>query len=163
VSTERLHDYATTVTWVGPEAGSTKTYAGYSREHAIAFEGKDVVLRASADAAFRGDKTLVNPEELLLAALSSCHMLSYLAFCALEGIEVLAYVDRARGLMSETGGAGQFVSVTLEPQVVIARRADFERAVALHGPAHEACFIANSVNFPVMHRPVTTAATSAIN
>jgi organic hydroperoxide reductase OsmC/OhrA len=155
---ERLHDYTATVTWTGAGAGSTKTYAGYSREHTIAFDGKDVVLRGSADPVFRGDAALVNPEEMLVAALSTCHLLSYLAFCALEGIEIVSYADRAQGLMSETGGAGRFVSVTLEPRVVVAHAPQIERAHALHGVAHEACFIANSVNFPVLHRPQTTAA-----
>jgi organic hydroperoxide reductase OsmC/OhrA len=155
---ERLHDYAATVSWVGASAGSTKTYAGYSRDHTIGFDGKDVVLRGSADAAFRGDTALINPEEMLVAALSTCHLLSYLAFCALEGIEILSYSDHAQGLMSETGGSGSFVSVTLEPRVVVAHARDIDRAHALHGTAHEACFIANSVNFPVLHRPQVTAA-----
>jgi organic hydroperoxide reductase OsmC/OhrA len=159
---ERLHDYAATVTWTGPAGGATTTYAGYSREHTIAFEGKESALRGSADRAFRGDAALVNPEELLLAALSACHMLNYLAHCSLEGIEVLSYVDRARGVMSERGGAGRFVSVTLEPAVEIARAADLERASALHGPAHDGCFIANSMNFPVVHRPVMRVAASEV-
>jgi organic hydroperoxide reductase OsmC/OhrA len=158
VPTERLHDYAATVTWAGPAAGSTKTYAGYSREHTIAFEGKKAELRGSADQAFGGDAALVNPEELLLAALSACHMLNYLAFCARSGIEVLSYVDRAHGVMNEVGGSGRFVSVTLEPVVVIARSIDLDRARALHGQASDSCFIANSVNFPIMHRPATSVA-----
>jgi organic hydroperoxide reductase OsmC/OhrA len=161
MAVERLHDYATTVTWIGPEAGSTKTYAGYSREHTIAFEGKTTTLQGSADPAFRGDGSLVNPEELLLAALSTCHMLSYLAYCALEGIEIVSYVDRARGMMSETGGAGRFVSVVLEPRVTVARREEVDRARALHGAAHEACFVANSMNFPVLHKPVVGVASPA--
>jgi organic hydroperoxide reductase OsmC/OhrA len=153
----RLHRYAATVTWAGPSAGSTETYAGYSREHTIVFEGKDVVLRASSDKMFRGDPKLPNPEELLVASLSSCHMLSYLASCALEGIEIVSYLDRARGVMSEVGGAGHFVSVELGPQVVIARASELERARALHQRAHETCFIANSVNFPVTYEPVVNA------
>jgi organic hydroperoxide reductase OsmC/OhrA len=159
---ERLHDYAATVTWTGPEAGSTKTYAGYSREHEIAFDGKDAVLRGSADGSFRGDASLVNPEELLVASLSACHMLSYLAVCALEGIEIVSYVDRARGQMAEVGGAGRFVSVTLEPRVTIARAADRDRAIALHANAHEVCFIANSVNFPVTLEPETIVTESSV-
>jgi organic hydroperoxide reductase OsmC/OhrA len=153
----RLHDYAATVAWIGPQAGSTKTYAGYSREYEVAFEGK-AALRGSADRSFRGDPALVNPEEMLVASLSACHMLSYLAVCALQGIEIVSYVDRARGQMSETSGAGHFVSVTLVPHVVIARAADLERAEAAHAAAHESCFIANSVNFPVTHEAVTTVA-----
>jgi organic hydroperoxide reductase OsmC/OhrA len=154
---ERLHDYAATVSWIGPKAGSTKTYAGYSREHEVAFEGK-AALRGSADGSFRGDPSLVNPEEMLVASLSACHMLSYLAVCSFQGIEIVSYVDRARGHMSETSGAGRFVSVTLAPHVVVARAADRERAEAAHATAHQVCFIANSVNFPVTHEAVTTVA-----
>jgi organic hydroperoxide reductase OsmC/OhrA len=160
---ERFHDYATSLAWIGSAAGSTKTYAGYSREYTLAIEGKDVVLRGSADPIFRGDATLLNPEELLVASLSSCHMLSYLAFCALEGIEIVSYADRARGLMQETGGAGRFVSVTLRPEVVVARRMELDRARALHVTAHEACFIANSMNFPVLHEPLMSAASPGGN
>lgn len=159
---ERRHEYATTVTWSRSEGSSTKTYAGYSREHTIGFANKEIVLRTSADRAFRGNPALVNPEELLLAALSSCHLLSYLAYCSLAGIEIVSYLDCAHGVMSETGGAGRFVSVTLEPQVVVTRFEDLERAAALHREAHEACFIANSMNFPVVHHPVTTALGEAV-
>jgi organic hydroperoxide reductase OsmC/OhrA len=156
VAAERIHEYGATIRW----AGSTKTYAGYSREHEIAVDGYANVLRASADAAFRGDPSRLNPEQLLVASLSSCHMLSYLACCALAGVEVLAYVDRARGAMSETAGAGRFVSVVLAPEVTLARAEDVERATALHGAAHEACFIANSVSFAVRHEPVTIVASA---
>jgi organic hydroperoxide reductase OsmC/OhrA len=149
----REHTYAARVTWIGPTAGSTATYAGYSREHTIAFEPTSVALQASADKAFRGDPALPNPEGLLLASLASCHMLSYLAVCALARIEVLAYVDRAHGTMSETAGSGKFVAVTLAPEVTLAREEDRSRALALHDDAHAACFISNSVNFPVHHEP----------
>jgi organic hydroperoxide reductase OsmC/OhrA len=162
MAVERIHDYTATVSWIGAHAGATSTYAGYSREHTIAFDGKPT-LRGSADPTFRGDGSLVNPEELLLAALSSCHMLSYLAFCGLEGIEIVSYVDRAHGMMSETGGSGRFVSVVLEPKVVVARREHVDRARALHGAAHEACFVANSMNFPVLHKPSVSVAVANAN
>jgi organic hydroperoxide reductase OsmC/OhrA len=154
----REHAYAVRAFWIGPAAGSTATYAGYSREHTVAFEGKSVALQASADPAFRGDGALPNPEELLLAALASCHLLSYLALCALAGIEVLAYEDRARGTMSESAGSGRFVEVTLYPAVTLAHEKDRARATALHADAHAACFIANSVNFPVRHEPTIAVA-----
>jgi organic hydroperoxide reductase OsmC/OhrA len=150
----RTHRYAASVSWSGPAGGSTKTYAGYSREHALTFDGKEAVVRGSADPAFRGDPALLNPEELLVASLAACHLLSYLAVCALEGIEILSYVDNADGRMTETSGEGRFVEVTLRPEVRIAREADRSRALALHDRARAACFIANSVNFPVHHEPV---------
>jgi organic hydroperoxide reductase OsmC/OhrA len=149
----RDHRYGVTVTWVGPATGSTTTYAGYSREHAISFEGKDTFLHGSSDPVFRGDRSLINPEELLVASLAACHMLAYLALCAHARIEILSYVDRAHGEMRETGGAGRFVSVTLLPDVRIAHEADRLQAVSLHDRAREDCFIANSVNFPVYHEP----------
>ena len=153
MSPERAHEYATVVTWSGPAAGSTKTYAAYSREHTIVFTGKDVVLRGSSDPAFRGDVTALNPEELLVASLCACHLLAYLALCARDGIEILSYIDRASGVMSERAGAGRFVSVLLKPEVTIAREDDRSKAIALHDRAHAECFIANSVNFPVRHEP----------
>ncbi len=150
----REHAYGAHVLWIGAAAGSTATYAGYSREHTVRFEGKAVAWQSSADPAFRGDAALPNPEELLVASLASCHLLSYLAFCALEGIEVLAYEDRATGTMTETRGTGSFVAATLHPEVTIAREEQRARALALHDPAHRSCFIANSVNFPVRYEPV---------
>jgi organic hydroperoxide reductase OsmC/OhrA len=110
------------------------------------------VILGSADPLFRGDARMYNPEELLVAALASCHLLAYLALCAREGIAVVAYVDAATGTMSERGGVGHFTNVTLYPRVTIADdRVD--RAHALHAIAHEECFIANSVNFPVLFEP----------
>ncbi len=149
----REHAYVASVIWIGPAAGSTTSYASYSREHTVLFASKAVGLQASADPAFRGNAALPNPEELLVASLASCHMLSYLAHCALAGIEVLAYEDAAHGSMAESGGSGRFVAVTLRPQVTIAWEVDRARALALHHDAHTSCFIANSVNFPVRHEP----------
>ncbi len=152
----RAHGYAVDVTWTGAHAGPTRTYAGYSRTHEIAIAGKPVIA-GSADPLFRGDAALHNPEELLVAALASCHLLAYLALCAREGIAVVAYVDAAKGTMSERGGAGRFTNVTLSPHVTIASdRA--ERARELHESAHAECFIANSVNFPVLVEPTIVCA-----
>jgi len=150
---EREHHYAATVRWIGPQAGSTTTYAGYSRRHTVSFEGKNVELSGSADAAFRGEADLVNPEELLLASLAACHMLAYLALCARNGIEVVSYVDRSAGTMSERGGVGRFVSARLAPVVRVSRPEDIANAVSLHERAHAECFIANSVNFPDVCAP----------
>ena len=113
--------------------------------------GKPALL-GSADPAFRGDASLHNPEELLLAALSSCHMLSFLALCVRARIPVVAYTDSASGTMSEKAPHRMgFTEVVLCPRVVIAKGADAGKAKALHEQAHQLCFIANSVNFPVRH------------
>jgi len=152
----RSHGYEVKVAWTGAAAGPTRTYAGYSREHTIAC-GNKPAFAASADRAFRGNPELPNPEELLVAALSSCHLLSYLAVCALEEIAVVSYEDEASGTMLETGGAGRFSRVTLRPRVTI-EGDRIERALELHDVAHESCFIANSMNFPVECEPVVTRA-----
>lgn len=147
----REHSYLVATTWTGASDGPTRDYKGYSRTYRQDF-GDKLTLTGSADPTFLGDAGLVNPEELLVAALSSCHMLSYLAWCALEGVEVVAYEDSAEGLMAEQRGAGEFKRVTLHPRVTVAPGTDMAKAEALHKKAHEVCFIARSVNFPVEHK-----------
>ncbi len=147
----REHSYRAEVVWTGAAHGPAKTYAGYSRDYTIFFEGK-AALAGSADPAFRGSAGRYNPEELLLGALAACHMLAYLALCSREGIAVVAYRDEATGTMSERGGAGRFTHVRLAPQVSV-DDARIARALELHDVAREECFIANSVNFPVEHEP----------
>ena len=146
---QREHSYRANVVWTGAAQGPTKTYAGYSRDYTIHFDGKPE-MGGSADPAFRGSAARYNPEELLLAALAACHMLAYLALCAREGIAVVAYRDDAIGTMSERAGAGRFTSVRLAPVVTVDDER-LERARELHDLAREECFIANSVNFPVEH------------
>lgn len=150
------HHYRTNLTWTGAAAGF-QSYEDYDRTHQIAAPGKPV-LTTSSDPAFLGLPQLWNPEDMLVAALSSCHMLSYLACCARARIEVISYTDEAEGTMLEDGkGGGYFKEVVLTPRVVIADAAKLEHATRLHGTAHKVCFIANSVNFEVAHRPVVTA------
>ena len=151
------HRYEVRVAWTGNLGAGTTSYGGYGREHRIDVDGKPPLL-GSSDPAFRGDASRYNPEELLVAALSACHLLWYLHLCADAGIDVAAYEDRASGELDvarETGG--RFVSVTLRPRVRIRAGAP-ERAAALHDEAHRRCFIANSVNFPVRHEPVVERA-----
>jgi organic hydroperoxide reductase OsmC/OhrA len=152
-----MHHYKIDTTWTGNKGEGTKTYRGYERSHTIAAPGKPVI-EGSSDPAFRGDASRYNPEELLVAALSTCHMLSYLHVCAVAGIIVVAYTDQATGTMMETpDGSGHFTEVTLFPQVVITDAARIGEANELHHRAHALCFIANSCNFPVHHQPVCTA------
>jgi organic hydroperoxide reductase OsmC/OhrA len=143
------HVYQTDLVWTGNLGEGTKTYTGYSRAHEISIQGKPVIV-GSSDPHFRGDSSRYNPEELLLAALSACHMLSYLHQCAVAKIVVVDYRDSATGKMVETpDGGGHFTEVTLNPRVVVSRESNVETAEALHHKAHELCFIAKSVNFPV--------------
>lgn len=157
----RDHGYRLRVVWTGAAAGPTRDYKGYSREYRVEIAGKPV-LAASADAAFLGDPSLYNPEDLLLAALSGCHLLTYLALCVRAGIQVVAYEDDAAGTMVLEGGGGRFTEVTLRPRVVIAAAEDLERARALHAKAHGDCFIANSVKFPVRHHAEVIAEPGSI-
>lgn len=145
----RQHAYDVTVRW----SGETTDYRGYSRTHEVSAAGKPS-FEGSADPHFRGDASQWNPEELLVASLSQCHMLSYLAVCALGGVRVTGYQDTASGVMEEVrGSGGRFTEVVLHPVVTVAEEAMVEKAVELHRSAHQHCFIANSVNFPVRHEP----------
>lgn len=151
----QAHHFAARLEWTGAAAGPTVDYAGYSREWTLTVAGKPA-LYGSADPAFRGDAALYNPEDLLVAALSSCHLLSYLALCARSGIAVVSYTDEAVGVMEAKDGAIRFTDVLLRPRVTV--NGSLEKAQRLHAQAHAECFIANSVNFPVRHEAVVTAA-----
>lgn len=149
----KQHTYTLTTQWTGNTGTGTSAYRAYERAHEIQKEGKPEIL-LSSDPSFRGDKTKYNPEELLLASLSSCHMLWYLHLCSEAGVVVVDYVDRASGIMEETeNGSGRFVEVTLHPTVTVTDASMIEKANALHHKANEFCFIANSVNFVVKHKP----------
>jgi organic hydroperoxide reductase OsmC/OhrA len=151
------HDYAATLVWTGARNGPTSSYQSYSREHEFQC-GDKPPIRASADPHFRGDPALYNPEELLVASLSSCHLLSYLAECARAGVHVVGYEDHASGVMTMRDGRLRFTEVTLRPRVTVAPGTDLDRARELHHPAHDDCYIANSVNFPVRHEPTIVVA-----
>jgi len=115
-------------------------------------------IPGSSDPSFRGDKTRYNPEELLVASLSSCHLLWYLHLCAVNHITVLEYRDSAEGVMRENqDGSGEFIGVTLKPQVRIAEANKTAEADDLHHQAHLRCFISRSVNFPVKISAAVTA------
>ena len=147
------HRYALTVRWTGNLGAGTSTYRGYSRDHDVEIPGLPV-LRGSADPTFHGDRQRYNPEQLLLAALSQCHMLSFLHVAVKRGVVVTAYEDRAEGLMrTNRDGSGQFESVTLKPRVTVAESAAPDLLEELHVEANKVCFIARSVNFPVLHEP----------
>lgn len=148
------HHYACHLVWTGAARGGTKRYDGYSREFRVDIDGKPS-LPGSADAVFLGDPALHTPEDLLVAALSSCHFLSYAALCARHKIELVTYEDAASGTMQKVGDVIRFTEVILRPKATIAA-GDVEAALALHHKAHEQCFIACSVNFEVRHEAVVT-------
>lgn len=153
----RTHHYASTIVWTGNQGEGTTRYDAYERSHTLSIIGKQDI-NCSSDTPFRGDATKHNPEDMLLASLSSCHMLWYLHLCADAGIVVTAYTDKAEATMlqTETGG-GHFTEAILHPQVIIKNAAQIDLANRLHDEAHSKCFIANSVNFPVKHLPNCTS------
>jgi organic hydroperoxide reductase OsmC/OhrA len=143
------HTYEVRVDWIGNDGDGTKSYKGYRRDHIITSEGKPQI-QGSSDPSFRGDRSRYNPEELLVASLSSCHMLWYLHLCSVNHLTVLDYRDTASGVMEEgDDGSGQFIRVVLRPKVKVSAGADQANALALHSEAHRLCFIARSVRFPI--------------
>lgn len=146
------HHYAMNLVWTGNRGTGTSSYRAYGRDHLISAEGKPDI-DGSSDRVFHGDPERWNPEELLLAALSQCHMLSYLHVATLHGVVVEEYTDSATGTMEQTAnGGGHFTSATLRPVVTISA-GDPAVALAIHHEASEKCFIAASVSFPVGHEP----------
>ena len=155
------HHYSAALTWNGNRGDGTSRYEDYGRGFTVSVDGK-CTLQGSADPAFRGDASLLNPEDLLLIAISSCHMLSYLALCARNRISVLAYDDDATARMElSADGGGRFTSATLHPRVIVQDAAHLDKALDLHERAHALCFIANSCNFPIVHDATVTAAGNA--
>jgi organic hydroperoxide reductase OsmC/OhrA len=145
-----MHQYQVRTRWTGNLGIGTAGYGAYERTHEIEAAGKPP-LPCSSDPSYRGDPTRYNPEELLVASLSACHMLWYLHLCADAGVVVTSYQDDALGSMATTPeGGGRFTEVLLRPRVALAA-GDVATARALHAEAHRLCFIANSVNFPVRH------------
>jgi organic hydroperoxide reductase OsmC/OhrA len=147
------HQYKINLKWTGNTGSGTSAYDAYSRDHTISAEGHTEVL-GSSDSIFRGDASKYNPEQTFLASISACHMLWYLHFCADNGVVVLEYSDEPKGMLSlEKNGSGSFTEVTLYPRIRVKEASMIEKAKKLHENANEYCFIANSLNFPVNHRP----------
>jgi organic hydroperoxide reductase OsmC/OhrA len=152
------HTYQLTTTWTGNRGLSTTGYRDYDRSVTVEVIGKPVLL-GSADKPFRGDAARWNPEDLLLAALSQCHLLSYLHACVTRRVVVTGYTDRASGVIVLDGrGGGAFREAVLRPLVVVTEASMTEAAREAHVLAHGWCFIANSVNFPIRVEPTVEPA-----
>ena len=150
----RTHRYTLALDWTGNRGSGTSSYRAYDRSHQLTAPGKPVIS-GSSDPAFRGDAAAWNPEELLLASLSACHQLWFLHLASEAGLIVTAYHDDPTGEMAESAdGGGQFTRVTLRPRVTVDGGVDSATLAALHHRAHDLCFIARSVNFPVLCEPV---------
>lgn len=143
------HDFTSEIVWTGNRGEGTRRYRGYDRTWDVAVPGK-AVIHCSNDPALGGDPAKMNPEDLLLSALSACHMLWYLHYASDAGIVVTGYLDRPLGRGEVlASGAGRFVAAELRPEITLAPGTDLAAADAIHGRIHEVCFIARSVNFPV--------------
>jgi len=150
----KQHSYTSQIVWTGNNGTGTDHYKNYERSHTIKVTNKPII-EGSSDPAFRGDSAKYNPEDLLLSAVSSCHMLWYLHLCTTQHIIVEEYIDNAEGIMlEEHDGKGYFTQVTLRPVVIVKTEDMVEKAIELHNKANEYCFIANSVNFPIRHCPI---------
>jgi organic hydroperoxide reductase OsmC/OhrA len=150
---EKEHYYQVTTVWHGNKGSGTSSVRDYDRSHTVTISNKPELF-LTTDNAQVGDKNKLNPEDLLVSAISSCHMLSYLYVCALEGIVVTSYHDKATGVMIERlEGGGKFKEVNLNPVVTVAQQSMVQKAIELHHKAHEICYIANSVNFEVKNTP----------
>lgn len=151
------HHYALDLAWQGNRGTGTSGYRDYGREVLLRAAGKPD-LEGSADPTFRGDATRWNPEELLVAALAQCHLLSYLHSAVNHGVVVTSYDDSPVGTMAQAGQGGHFTEVLLRPRVTVADASMVDAAREIHGEASRNCFIAASVNFPVRHEPVVGVA-----
>ena len=150
------HAYTATITWTGNQGAGTTDYKAYTRDYDIVCDGKPVI-KGSADPGYLGDAARHNPEDMLLASLSACHMLWYLHLCAASKVVVTEYEDRAEGVMeTNPDGSGSFTSATLKPRITITPESDAATAKALHEKANALCFIARSVNFPIAHEAEIT-------
>jgi organic hydroperoxide reductase OsmC/OhrA len=148
------HEFRCRLEWTGARQGPTTSYRSYSRQYQVLVAGKPPLI-GSAAPPFLGDGGLHNPEDLLVAALSACHFLSYAAECARLGVHLVDYSDEAWGVMAfdPERQVLAFREVVLRPRATVAAGSDLQLAHRLHERAHHQCFIASSVNFPVRNEP----------
>jgi len=140
------HSYATTLHWTG----LTDDYDSNGRQHDVTMA--TTTLAVSADSAFLGDGTLPNPEQLVVAAASSCQLLSFLAVAARSGVRVVEYEDHAEGVMPEDQSPMRLTRIVLRPRIIV-EGATVERVERLLHKAHQQCYIANSLTTEVVLEP----------
>ncbi len=145
-----VHHYHSRLDWSGSTA---EGYEAYDRTHRVSCPPAGAELALSSDPAFLGNPDLLNPEQLLLAAASSCQMLSFLAYAARARIDVVSYVDEADAVMPEDDKPVRITEIVLRPRIVVAGDADEERVRHFIDRAHEACFIANSLKSEITIEP----------
>lgn len=147
------HEFPARVVWTGNLGRGTTNYHAYQRTWSVATPGKSEI-QCSNDPLLGGDPALHNPEDLLIATVSACHMLWYLHLASKAKIIVTSYVDDPVGIgETEANGTGRFVRAVLRPRIDVVEGADLAKAEALHHDVHRYCFIARSVNFPITYEP----------
>jgi organic hydroperoxide reductase OsmC/OhrA len=162
----REHHFSTRVRWTGAQEADPRDplvpqpgaggVSRYTRDMQVEPAGKPVIL-GSSSRAFKGDDARYNPEDLLLASLGECHVLTYLALAGKEKIRLLALEVDVNGVLALVDGKMRFREATIVARTRVANAADSERAHALHDAAHADCFMSNSVNFPIrVQRTVST-------
>ena len=145
------HRYTTTCSWKGSTGVG---YEAYDRNHRVTAPPASAELELASDPAFRGDPARLNPEQLLVAAASSCQLLSFLAVAARARIDVLAYEDEADGVMPEDDRPMRITRITLRPRIDVAAGPSDERVAHLVEVAHRECFIANSLRTEIAVEPL---------
>lgn len=149
-----MSEHSATVTW--RRTSESFGYDAYNRDHTWSFDG-GVQVRASAAPAYRGDLDCVDPEEALVAAISGCHMLTFLAIASRKRLVVDAYEDHATGFLEKNASGKLAVTrVVLRPLVQFGgtMTPSHDDVVRLHEQAHDGCIIANSVLTTVTIEPV---------
>ena len=146
----QIHNYASRLEWSGATADG---YEHYDRRHIVSAPPSPARLQLSSDAVFRGDPELVNPEQLLVIAASSCQLLSFLAIAARARINVVAYTDEADAVMPEDDKPMRITRITLRPRIVVDGTVEEPRVRRYVELAHEHCFIANSVSAEIVLEP----------
>jgi organic hydroperoxide reductase OsmC/OhrA len=137
-----VHEYRCRTEWSGTTAVG---YDAYTREHRVAVPPAEATLALSGDPAFRGDGRLLNPEQLLLVAASSCQLLSFIAIAARARFDVVSYTDEAEARMPEDDPPVRITEIVLRPRIVVRGPVDEARVRRYVGLAHDECYIANSV------------------
>lgn len=150
-----VHEYRTSVRWQGSTGVG---YQHYDRTHDLQVPGVAGTTSLSADPAFLGDPALTNPEQLLLAAASSCQLLSFLAVAARSRLDVVAYEDDAEAVMPEDITPMKITKIVLRPRIVVAAGTDHDRVRRVVALAHDACFIASTLDTETVVEPTISDA-----
>lgn len=146
------HTYTTRIVWTGDRGEGTTHYHSYDRTWNIAIPGKPVI-ECSNDPLLGGDPSRPNPEDLLISALSACHMLWYLHLASQAEMIVRGYTDQPVAIgETEPDGAGRFLKATLRPHIIVAPGTNLKTADELHPQIHQFCYIARSVCFPIEYQ-----------